>query len=265
MTVFTSLSRSQWLGLSVLATLVLFTVIETLVYRGDPAQQSLSQVFAAPSWQEPLGRDHYGRSNYARLGSAITTSLLMALVSVATSAALGLLTGIIAAWKGGWWDKTLSWLVNILLSLPGLILVLLFGAMVPGSFLILYLAISLMLWVEYFRVVRSRTLVLLRSAEIEASRLYGFGVWYQFKRHLWPELKTDLFTLGCFGAGNAILALASIGFLYVGLKPPEAELGLMMVELFRYYQQAPWVLMQPIAVVFLLVMSFHLLAQGKQS
>lgn len=265
MTVFTSLSRRQCLGLCVLAALILFTAIETLVYRGDPALQSLSQAFATPSWQEPLGRDHYGRSNYARLGSAITTSLLMALVSVASSAALGLLTGIIAAWKGGWWDKSLSWLVNILLSLPGLILVLLFGAMVPGSFMILYLAISLMLWVEYFRVVRSRTLVLLRSAEIEASRLYGFGAWYQFKRHLWPELKTDLFTLGCFGAGNAILALASIGFLYVGLKPPEAELGLMMVELFRYYQQAPWVLMQPIAVVFLLVMSFHLLAQGKQS
>lgn len=211
------------------------------------------------------GARHYGRSNYARLASAVSTSLLMAVVSVVTSAALGLLAGVTAAWKGGWWNKSLSWLVNILLAMPGLILVLLFGAMVPGSFLILYLAISLMLWVEYFRVVRSRTLSLLRSPEIEASRLYGFGVWYQFKRHLWPELRTDLFTLGCFGAGNAILALASIGFLYVGLKPPAAELGLMMVELFRYYQQAPWVLVQPIVVVFLLVMSFHLLARGKQA
>ncbi|EKO3481004.1 ABC transporter permease [Vibrio fluvialis] len=258
-------SRSQWAGMSILAALVVFAAFEALIYRGDPAQQSLAQAFASPSWQEPLGRDHYGRSNYARLASAVSTSLLMAVVSVVTSAALGLLAGVTAAWKGGWWDKSLSWLVNMLLAMPGLILVLLFGAMVPGSFLILYLAISLMLWVEYFRVVRSRTLSLLRSPEIEASRLYGFGVWYQFKRHLWPELRTDLFTLGCFGAGNAILALASIGFLYVGLKPPAAELGLMMVELFRYYQQAPWVLVQPIAVVFLLVMSFHLLARGKQA
>ncbi|EMP4393139.1 ABC transporter permease [Vibrio fluvialis] len=257
------LSRSQWVGVSILAALVVFALFEALIYRGDPAQQSLAQAFASPSWQEPLGRDHYGRSNYARLASAVSTSLQMAVVSVVTSAALGLLAGVTAAWKGGWWDKSLSWLVNMLLAMPGLILVLLFGAMVPGSFLILYLAISLMLWVEYFRVVRSRTLSLLRSPEIEASRFYGFGVWYQFKRHLWPELRTDLFTLGCFGAGNAILALASIGFFYVGLKPPAAELGLMMVELFRYYQQAPWVLVQPIVVVFLLVMSFHLLARGK--
>ncbi|MCG3722583.1 ABC transporter permease [Vibrio cincinnatiensis] len=259
------LSRTQWVGLSILFVLVTLTAIEWLFYQGDPAQQSLSQAFALPSWQEPFGRDHYGRSNYARLSSAIMTSLSMALFSVLTSASLGLLAGVAAAWKGGWWDKSLSWLVNLLLAMPGLILVLLFGAMLPGSFMILYFAISLILWVEYFRVVRSRTLTLLRSPEIEAARLYGFSSWYQFKRHLWPTLRTDLFTLGCFGAGNAILALASIGFLYVGLKPPAAELGLMMVELFRYYHQAPWVLLQPIAVVFLLVMSFHLLARGKHA
>lgn len=258
-----SLTRSQQIGLTILLALILFAALEAIVFRGNPAQQVLDQAFAAPTWQEPLGRDHYGRSNYARLASAVSTSLLMAVVSVITSASLGLLAGVVAAWKGGWWDKSLSWLVNLLLAMPGLILVLLFGAMVPGSFFILYFAISLMLWVEYFRVVRNRTLILLRSPEIEASRLYGFGVWYQFRRHLWPELKPDLFTLGCFGAGNAILALASIGFLYVGLKPPAAELGLMMVELFRYYQQAPWVLMQPIVMVFLLVVSFHLLARGK--
>lgn len=120
-----------------------------------------------------------------------------------------------------------------------------------------------MLWVEFFRVVRSKTLSLLEQPQIEASRLYGFNAWYLFRRHLWPELREDLFTLACFGAGNAILALASIGFLYVGLKPPQAELGMMMVELFRYYHQALWVLAQPILVVFILVLSFQMLAKGK--
>lgn len=258
-------SRSQRVGLSILVMLFLLVVAERLFFQGDIAKQHLNLAFESPTWAEPFGRDQYGRSNFSRLTSAIATSISMALISVTTSAVLGLITGVIAAWKGGWWDKSLSWLVNMLLALPGLILVLLFGAMIPGSFMVLYFAISLMLWVEYFRVVRSRTLSLLESPEVEASKLYGFSMVYLFKRHLWPSLKYDLFTLGCFGAGNAILALASIGFLYVGLKPPQAELGLMMVELFRYYHQAPWVLIQPVLVVFLLVLSFHLLAKGKEA
>ncbi|WP_277206397.1 ABC transporter permease [Vibrio misgurnus] len=259
------LSKSQWLGLGLLLFLLSLVSIEQLVYQGDPAKQDLQQALATPTWQEPLGTDHYGRSNFARLSSAITTSLSMAIACVVSSASLGLITGIIAAWKGGWWDRSFAWLLNVLLAMPGLILVLLFGAILPGSFFMLYLAIALMLWVEYFRVVRSKTLTLLQQPQIQASRLYGFNAWYLFRRHLWPELREDLFTLGCFGAGNAILALASIGFLYVGLKPPQAELGMMMVELFRYYHQAPWVLAQPIVVVFILVLSFQLLAKGKIS
>ncbi len=259
------MSRSQWGGLILLMSLLLLVLVENGFFNGDAYKQNLSLAFSPPEWSEPLGRDHYGRSNLARLSEAIQTSFFMALTCVATSAMLGLLAGILAGWKGGWWDNSLSWLVNMVLAMPGLILVLLFGAIVPGSFWILYVAISLILWVEYFRVVRSRVMTLVISPEVEASKLYGFSDIYIFKRHLWPELKRDIYTLGCFGAGNSILTLASIGFLHVGLKPPEAELGLMMVELFRYYQQAPWVLVQPVIAVIILVLGFHLLAKGDES
>ncbi|MBD1559258.1 ABC transporter permease [Vibrio sp. S9_S30] len=259
------LNVSQCFGLALLSVLFLFVVLEQTFFNSDPYQQHLTLVFASPDMAEPLGRDHYGRSNMARLSDAIQTSFFMALTCVLTSAFLGLVAGILAGWKGGWWDRSLSWVVNLVLAMPGLILVLLFGAIIPGSFWILYVAISLILWVEYFRVVRARVMGLIMSPEVEASKLYGFSDFYIFKRHFWPELQKDLYTLACFGAGNSILTLASIGFLYVGLKPPEAELGLMMVELFRYYQQAPWVLAQPIMAVFILVMGFHLLARGEKS
>ena len=257
-----NLTKPQWLGLIILAALLCVVMLERILYQGDIAKQNLDLAFTAPSAAEPLGRDHFGRSNLARLSHAITTSLSMALVSITTAALLGTSMGVIAGWKQGWWDKVFSFNVNMILAMPGLILVLLFAAMVPGSFLILYIAISLMLWVDFFRVSRNRTLSLIQSPAVEASRLYGFNHWYIFKRHLWPDCRNDLFTLFCFGTGNSILALASLGFLHVGLRPPEAELGLMMVELFRYYHQAPWVLIQPVLTVFLLVLSFHLLAQG---
>lgn len=257
-----SLSYMQRVGIMLLLMLFAIIAIDAIAYAQDPALQNLQAVFMPPSWAEPLGTDQFGRSNLARLSSALQTSLLMVLLSVLTSACLGIFLGVAAGWKRGWVDRGLSFLVNVLLALPGLILVLLFGAIMPGSFIILYVAISLVLWIEYFRVIRASTIIAINTPEVEASLLYGFGHFYIFKRHLWPAFRKDVFTLACFSAGNSVLALASIGFVYVGLKPPHAELGLMMVELFPYYSDAPWVLLQPLMALLLLVLSFHLLAGG---
>ncbi|WP_394242933.1 ABC transporter permease [Vibrio astriarenae] len=259
-----SLIPSQRLGLAILGSLFLFVVIEILFIGADPAKQNLDAIFTAPSLAEPLGTDQFGRSNVARLSGALQTSLFMALFCVITSATLGVLLGVLAGWYKGWLDTVLSFVVNVLLALPGLILVLLLAALVPGSFFMLYVAISLVLWVEYFRVIRARTMALAQSPEIEAAKLFGFGRRYIFTNHLWPHFRKDVFTLACFGAGNAVLALASIGFVYVGLRPPHTELGLMMVELFPYYSDAVWVLMQPLIAVVLLVLGFHLIAGGER-
>jgi len=150
----------------------------------------------------------------------------------------------------------------MVLALPGLILILLFAALAPGSLLMLYVAISLVLWVEYYRVVRAVTRTVVGSTQMQASRMLGFGTWYCFRRHIWPALVTPVLTLAAFGAANSILALAAVGFVSVGLRPPTAELGLMMVELFPYYSDAPWVLAQPVIAVFLLIFAFNLLAGG---
>ncbi|GAM78086.1 dipeptide transport system permease protein dppC [Vibrio ishigakensis] len=112
-------------------------------------------------------------------------------------------------------------------------------------------------------MIRAKTLYLIRQPEVEAAQLFGFGPWHIFKRHLWPSFRKDVFTLACFGAGTSVLALASVGFVYVGLRPPHAELGLMMVELFPYYSDAPWVLLQPLTSVVIMVLGFHLIAGGK--
>ncbi|GAA4893613.1 ABC transporter permease [Ferrimonas pelagia] len=250
------------LGVFLLFALLILVLFEQLAHGVDGTVQLLDNAFALPSWQEPLGTDQFGRSNLARLSAAIQISLWMSLLCVITAATLGTVAGIAAAWLRGWVDASIGFVVNVLMALPGLILVLLIGALFPGSFTALYIAISLVLWVEFFRVVRAQTLSLLASPEIEASRLYGFGPLYLFRRHLLPRLLPSLLPLACFGAGNAILALASIGFVYVGLQPPRAELGLMMVELFPYYSDAPWVLAQPVLCVFALILSFNLIAGG---
>ncbi|MFX7052310.1 ABC transporter permease subunit, partial [Acinetobacter baumannii] len=92
-----------------------------------------------------------------------------------------------------------------------------------------YVGISLALWVEYFRVVRAASRILLASPQVEASRLLGFGPGYIVRRHLLPALLPRLFTLMRFGLAGAVLAMSALGFVGVGLQPPTPELGVMMI------------------------------------
>ncbi|WP_343221733.1 ABC transporter permease [Persicirhabdus sediminis] len=255
------IDRKQKLGAGILLILLVL-VLANRFTSNDIASQNLDSIFDPPSLTYPLGTDQFGRCNLARISSAILTSLSMASICVITASTIGTLTGFFSAWYGGHVDRFFSTVVNIIMALPGLIIVLLFSSIIPGSFFMIYLSISLVLWLEYFRVVRARVMSLKSEPAVQMSQLYGFNLVYILRRHLWPSIKTDLATLACFGAGNAILILASIGFVYVGLRPPDAELGLMMVELFPYYSDAPWVLAQPLLAIFALVLAFNLLAKG---
>lgn len=258
--VWAHLATGQKTGALMIGALILFALLEALLHPADPALQNLDNTFAAPSLAEPLGTDQFGRSMLARMGEAVRISMFLGLLCTLSSALVGVGLGVLAGWRQGAADRLVSFFVNILLALPGLVLILLMAALAPGSLTMLYVAISLVLWVEYFRVVRAVTRTAVASPQMQASRMLGFGTLYCFKRHVWPAIVTPVLTLAAFGAANSILALAAVGFVYVGLQPPTAELGLMMVELFPYYSDAPWVLAQPVLAVFLMIFAFNLLA-----
>jgi peptide/nickel transport system permease protein len=260
-----NITTQQKIGILLLGLLIFFATYIKFFSNSDMASQDLSNTFMWPTLSEPLGTDHFGRSNAARIADAIINSLLLATTSVSLAVIFGVFIGVLAGWYAGWIDRVSSVIVNMIMALPGLVLVLLLGALIPGSFVFLSFGIALTMWADFFRVVRNKTQRLIQSDEFENAALLGFGRWYRFAVHIWPYIKPEILTLACFGAGNAILALAALGFLYVGLRPPHAELGLMMVELFRYYQIAPWVLIQPIMTLMLLIFSFYFLANSKDA
>lgn len=255
--------RSRALGTGLLLCLVTLSLFGWWL-GGDPANQELASALMPPSAEHWLGLDHYGRSMLARVSEALRLSLSLALLCVISSSVFGCLLGVLAGWYGRWVDSVMSVIVNILLALPGLVFVLLFAAMLPGSFATIYIAISLVQWVEYFRVSRSLTQSLVASPEIQNAQLLGFGRGYIFIHHIWPTLRAPMLTMAAFGAANAVLYMASLGFVYVGIQPPDSELGQMIVELFPYYSEAPWLLAQPLIVLALMVLAFHLMAGEKR-
>lgn len=257
------LNTNQFIGIILLLGLLVIATLIVLLSPYTIAEQDLSARLMSPSASHWLGTDHFGRDMLTRLASAIQLSFILSFLCVLTSATLGVSLGVLSAWKGGLIAQGMDVIVNILLALPGLVLVLLLAAIAPGSFVVLYLAITLTQWVEYFRVSRVVTNTIINSPARQLSQMMGFGAWYQFRRHIWPELTHSILTLASFAGANAILTMASLGFVYVGIQPPLAELGLMSVELFPYYDQAPWILIQPLIAIATLVFGFHLLSGNK--
>lgn len=238
----------QVCGLLLLAGVVLFATLGPWLWP-DYATQDLMRFLAAPDLAEPFGRDHLGRSVMARLASAAQLSLWLGVLCVLTAAALGSLLGVLSAWRGGWMDMVLRSIADGVLALPGLLIVLIFSAMTQGGFITLYIGLALAQWVEYYRMVRARSRQILASPHVEASQLLGFGVPYIVRRHLWPELAPMLLTMMSFGLATAIVALSTLGFVGVGVKPPIPELGQMMTEALPFYHEAPWLLLAPVGLL----------------
>jgi len=220
-----SLRSRRGTGIVLLMLIAVFAVFGPWLIAIDPARQELARFLESPSWAQPLGMDQLGRSMLARLAHATRLSLSMAVLSVLSAAIPGTLIGVAAAWRGGWVERVLTALADAVLALPGLLLVLLLAAFAPGQFWPLYVGISLALWVEYFRVVRAASHILLASPQVEASRLLGFNTIYIVRRHLLPVLLPRIFTLMRFGLAGAVLAMSALGFVGVGLQPPTSGAG----------------------------------------
>ena len=121
----------------------------------------------------------------------------------------------------------------------------------------LYLGLVLTGWIEFFRYVRPTAQGLLGSQPVQASRLLGFGPRYVLARHLAPPMLPTLLGLASYAVATAVLSVAALGFVGVGLRPPTAELGIMMTEALPYYAQAPWILAAPVLVLVGVVLALQ--------
>ena len=227
----------------------------------DPTRQNLYASLQPPGPGYWLGTDLFGRSVLARLAHAAQLSLGLAFLAALSAAVPGVLLGMLAVWLGARTERALVLLADAVMSLPGLLLVLLLAALAPGQAAALYLGLSLAMWVEYFRVSRAVCRPVLAGDAVQASRLLGFGVFYLLRRHVLPVLAPTLLTMLVFSTAQAVLALAALGFIGVGLRPPTPELGLMMTEFLPHYEEAPWLLGAPVTLLMLLVLGMMLVTR----
>ncbi len=210
-----------------------------------------------------LGTDVYGRDLLSRLLLGTRISLSVGLMAVIISMLLGVTIGAIAGYFGGWIDATLSWLMNILWSLPALLLVIAISFALGKGLWQIFIAVGLSMWVEVARVVRGQVMSLKQVEYIEAARSLGFSNRRIISRHILPNIIGPILVIASSNFASAILLEAGLSFLGFGAQPPMPTWGSMIKEHYGYIvMDSAFLAIAPGLAIMLLVYAFNLVTVG---
>jgi peptide/nickel transport system permease protein len=248
------------------AAIVCATVLAALLGPGiagiDPAFQDLPLRLEGPSPVHWFGLDELGRDIFARLLEGARISLLVGVVVVGISASLGTLLGSIAGYYGGLVDEIVSRISDVLMAFPGLLLAIAVVAVLGPSLTNVVLALALIGWVGYARLVRGQVLRVRELEYVQAARALGAAVPRILVRHIVPATLPALTVQATLGMGGAILSEAALSFLGLGVQPPTPSWGTMLNYGRAHLLDAPHLTIVPGLAIAVLVLGFNFLGDG---
>jgi peptide/nickel transport system permease protein len=252
-------------SISIIVVFVLVALLAPLLSPADPYEQSLRLRFRPPVWEErgswanPLGTDRLGRDMLSRILWGSRVSLAAGVVTVLIASAFGAAIGLVAGYYGGRVDATLMRVTDATLAFPVILLALILAVTVGPSFTNVVIAIAVILWARYARVIRGQVLTLMQLDFIAQARIAGAGAWRVITRHLLPNTLNTLVVLVTLQIGYVIIVEASLSFLGAGIPPPTPAWGSMIAEGRDVITIAWWVSFFPGLVILLVVLAFNLL------
>ncbi len=254
-----------WAGAVILAALTAAAVLSPVLPLQRPYEQRLEARLAPPGggrgdgW---LGRDSKGRDLLSRVVYGARISLAVGLITVGISAAAGLLIGALSGYLGGLVDESLMRLTDVFLAFPGILLAFALMAILGPGLQNVILALCIMGWVGYARLVRAQVLALREEDFVAAARSLGGGTPRIILRHLLPNLMGPVLVEATFGIASAILAEAGLSFLGLGTQPPTPSWGVLLKEGHLRLFEAPHLSIFPGLAIMVTVLGFNLLGDG---
>jgi peptide/nickel transport system permease protein len=248
--------------IAIVALLAILSAIFPQILPYDPYAQDLSQSFAAPSAAHWFGCDQQGRDIFSRVIVGGQVSLTVGLLSVSISLVVGVTLGAIAGYKGGKVDTVIMRCMDVLLAVPSILLAITFMAALGKGIDKAVVAIGLVSIPEYARIVRSQILSVKENDYVSAARVIGDSDAKIIFRHVLPNVAPSIIVRATLGISSAILDAAALGFLGLGVQPPQAEWGDMLGRGRNYIFQAPHAMIYPGLAITLTVLAFNLLGDG---
>lgn len=210
-----------------------------------------------------LGTDKYGRDILSRLIIGIRVSLAVGLITVIISLTIGVSLGALAGYFGGRIDALIMWLLNVIWSIPTLLLVFAVTLLLGKGFWQIFIAIGLTMWVNVARIVRGQVMALKQLEYIEAATALGYSTFRIIGRHILPNILGPVMVVAASNFASAIVIEAGLSFLGIGVQPPQPSWGLMIKENYNFIiTHNPMLAIAPGLAIMLLVLAFNLLGNG---
>jgi peptide/nickel transport system permease protein len=246
----------------VIALIVVLAALAPAIAPFDPLEQDLANNYAGPSLEHPFGTDELGRDVWSRLLFGARISLGIAFASVGLALAAGALTGLLAAYHGGWADGVLMRLMDLLLAFPGILLGIAIVVVLGSGVANTAIAVAVMSTPTFARLARGSALSILERDHVAASRALGASAVRVILGQVLPNALTPLIIAGTLQLGTAVLIASGLSFLGLGVQPPYPEWGAMLSKGRELVRSTPVAAFAPGFFLTLLVVSFSLLGDG---
>ncbi len=244
---------------TILVLAVLFAAIfGRLIAPYPPTIPNYGAAFAAPSAQHLFGTDEVGRDVFSRVLSGAQVALFIAVVVVGIGSVVGAAVGLLSGYIGGWVDELLMRLTDVFLALPVLVLAVAIAAILGPSLEHTVLALTVLWWPWYARLIRGQVLTIREREYIESARAMGIPPVRVMWRHVLPNTMGPFMVQVSLDLGYAILAASSLSFIGLGVQQPEPDWGLMVSDAQANFQSAWWAGTFPGLAIVLAVIGFNL-------
>ena len=254
--------RSAVAGTILVIVVLLIATFAPLVASQDPFLIDLPSRLQGVSPEHVLGTDNFGRDLWARIAYGARTTLTTALMAVAISSLIGVPLGLISGYFGGIADILISRAVDVVLAFPVILLAIALVAVLGPSSTNVMLALGLVYWTQYARVVRSSVLSARREDYVEAALAVGAGHLRIIVKHVLPNVLAPVIVIATLAMGTAIVAEATLSFLGLGAPPPTPTWGYTLSFGLLYLRQAPHLSIFPGLAIMISVLGFNLLGDG---
>ncbi|MCL0059918.1 ABC transporter permease [Dehalococcoidia bacterium] len=254
--------RLAMIGAAIILALVLIAVLAPFIAPHDPIEQNLEHRLLSPNTEYLLGTDNLGRCILSRLIHGASVSLQIGVMVVGIAAFVGVTLGLIAGYRGGLTDELIMRIVDILLAFPGIILALAIAGILGPSLYNVMLALAVIGWTSYARVVRGAVLSVKEKEFVEAARALGTGEARIMFRHILPNVMAPVIVMATLGMAHVILAAAALSFLGLGAQPPTPEWGSMLNDGRAFMRSAPHLTIFPGLAIMVTVLAFNFLGDA---
>ena len=251
-----------WSGGALLALYALVAILGPGLVRFDAETPDLLNALASPSAEHPLGTDPIGRDLLARLAGGARFTLAAALTAVTAATLIGTTLGLVAGYRGGAVDHAITGLVDLLLTIPGMVLAIAIASAIGAGFTGLVLATTASFVPPVARLVRGRVLELRQNDYVQAAVAVGTRDGAIMLRHVLPNAAGVVVVEASLLAGQAVLVGAALGFLGLGVQPPAPEWGTMLGAGREFIELAPHLVVAPGLAISGLVLAFNFLGDG---